>query len=50
MLFHITHRHNWETCPLNSDDPAGQVGDMKAVVEGNDQVTVLGSWIDAPAH
>ena len=50
MLFHITHRHSWETCPLNSDDPAGQVGDMKAVVEGNDQVTVLGSWMDAPAH
>ena len=50
MLFHVTHRHNWETCPLNSDDPAGQVEGMKAVVEGNDQVTVHGSWMDAPAH
>mgnify|MGYP001156703219 FL=1 len=50
MLFHVTHRHNWETCPLNSDDPAGQVEGMKAVAEGNDQVTVHGSWMDAPAH
>ena len=50
MLFHVTHRHNWETCPLNSDDPAGQVEGMKAVVEGNDQITVHGSWMDAPAH
>ena len=50
MLLHVTHRHNYETCPLSDDDPATTVQLLTEIMSGADGVRVIGTWINGPAH
>lgn len=50
MLFHVTHTHNWETCPYN--DPArarDTFGKMMLAIADSD-LQLVAAFADAPAH
>ena len=42
MLFHITSKHNYQTCGTTTG--VGQSPEYNRWVEGNDKVKVLGVW------
>ena len=49
MLFHIAAKHSWETCGGNDTNPP-PIGERTRWVEGNDDVKVLGAWVNHPTH
>lgn len=50
MLFHVTHTHNWETCPYN--DPARARDTFGRMMAGiaDSEVELVAAFADAPAH
>ena len=50
MLLHVTHRHNYETCPLSDEDPTTTVQLLAEIMSGADDVKVIGTWLNGPAH
>jgi len=52
MLFHCTHSHTPETCPADDPERLGQTfGKVMAAVAGAASgVSLVGSYLDAPAH
>ena len=50
MLLHVTHRHNYETCPLSDEDPTTTVQLLAEIMSGADDVKVIGTWLNGPAY
>tara|TARA_A100001037_G_scaffold120713_1_gene109850 strand:+ start:263 stop:565 length:303 start_codon:yes stop_codon:yes gene_type:complete len=48
MLFHITNRHNYETC--GGTTGKSLTPEYNRWIEGNDKVKVLGVWPYNPMH
>lgn len=50
MLFHITHLHNWQTCPAhNSEKAKSTFGKMLSNADASG-VKLHSAFIDPPAH
>tara|TARA_B100000686_G_C16673197_1_gene907647 strand:+ start:766 stop:1050 length:285 start_codon:yes stop_codon:yes gene_type:complete len=50
MLFHITHSHEEQTCPINNQDVLrDSFGKVMSSLTDNG-VEVIGWWVDPPAH
>lgn len=49
MLVHISHVHNWESCPYHDKETAGATFG-KMLREADDHVRIVGAWVDAAAH
>ncbi len=49
MLVHISHIHNWESCPYHDEETAAATFG-KMLREADDHVRIVGAWVDAPAH
>jgi hypothetical protein len=50
MLFHVTHTHNWESCPYHDPEKARDTFGKTMAGLGSTAATVVGAWIDAAAH
>lgn len=46
MLFHITARHDYVTCPCK--DPPRPL--IRGLIEGSSKVKIVGAWVDEPSH
>ena len=45
MLFHVTAKHNYETCPaIQSGFDSDKTVEFQRWIEGNEDVKVLGVW------
>ena len=49
VLFHVAAKHSWETCGGNDTSPP-PIAERTRWVEGNDDVKVLGAWVNHPTH
>ena len=49
MLFHVIAKHNWETCEGHATNPS-PMSERTRRVEGNDEIKVLGGWVNHPTH
>ena len=51
MLFHITAKHSYETCPgVQHGIQSDEVRDSTAWLEGNEDVKIIGAWAYGVAH
>jgi len=45
MLFHVTSKHSYETCPaVQHGTQSDEVRDLSSWVEGNEDVKIIGAW------
>ncbi len=51
MLFHITAKHSYQTCPgVQHGIQSNEVRDLTAWLEGNEDVRMIGAWAYNVAH
>jgi len=51
MLFHVTSKHSYETCPaVQHGTQSDEVRDLSSWVEGNEDVKIIGAWGYSVAH
>ncbi len=50
MLFHVTHIHNWQSCPAGNPDLIRETFGTILSNDNESGVNLIGAYVDAPAH